>query len=123
MGVFWFSGGFFMKLFQASKKVPAGPQTADKHFPGGLEGPRALQSGFVSPGLAGRAGSLRPWAQTFLKHLAKKAAIGGLFRQTETLLRKASESTAHVAGFGFHSEGCGPPSLPKGFFDSLTRRL
>ena len=37
----------------------------------------------------------------------------------ETLLRKASESTAHVAGFGFHSEGCGPPNLPNGFFDSL----
>ena len=37
----------------------------------------------------------------------------------ETLLRKASESTAHVAGFGFHSEGCGPPNLPEGFFDSL----
>ena len=42
-----------------------------------------LQSGFVSPGFAGRAGSLRPWAQTFLKHLAEKAAVGGLFRQTE----------------------------------------
>ena len=37
----------------------------------------------------------------------------------ETLLRKASESTAHVAGFGFHSEGCGPPNLSEGFFDSL----
>ena len=37
----------------------------------------------------------------------------------ETLLRKASESTAHVAEFGFHSEGCGSPNLPKGFFDSL----
>ena len=37
----------------------------------------------------------------------------------ETLLRKAPESTAHVAGFGFHSEGCGPPNLPEGFFDSL----
>ena len=42
-----------------------------------------LQSGFVSPGFAGRAGSLRPWAQTFLKHLAKKATAGGLFRQPE----------------------------------------
>src|SRR5699024_10118387 len=62
----------------------AAVQTADKHFPGGLEGPQALQSGFVSPGFAGRAGRLRPWAQTFLKHLAKKAAIGGLFRQTES---------------------------------------
>src|SRR5699024_7473588 len=38
----------------------------------------------------------------------------------ETLLRKAPESTAHVAGFGVHSEGCGPPNLPEGFVDSLT---
>ena len=37
----------------------------------------------------------------------------------ETLLRKASESAAHVAGFGLHLEGCGPPNLPEGFFDSL----
>ena len=144
---------------------PREAQTADKHFPGGLEGPQVrnlnlrggrwprpplvsvdssgslchlrwqvptghtlpsvpLQSGFVSPGFprslnlhrgcyphpllvslptfgslchlrwqqptgltlpsgAGRAGSLRPWAQTFLKHLAEKAAVGGLFRQTD----------------------------------------
>ena len=39
----------------------------------------------------------------------------------ETLLRKASESAAHVAGFGLHLEGCGPPNLPEGFFDSLGR--
>ena len=39
----------------------------------------------------------------------------------ETLLRKASESAAHVAGFGLHLEGYGPPNLPEGFFDSLTR--
>ena len=37
----------------------------------------------------------------------------------ETLLRKASESAAHVAGFGLHLEGYGPPNLPEGFFDSL----
>ena len=54
-----------------------------KNLSGGLEGPQALQSEFVSPGFAGRAGSLRPLAQTFLKHLAEKAAAGGLFRQTE----------------------------------------
>ena len=59
------------------------PQTVDKSIWGGLEGQQALQSGFVSPGFAGRAGSLRPWAQTFLKLLAKKAAAGGLFRQAD----------------------------------------
>ena len=37
----------------------------------------------------------------------------------ETLLRKASEPTAHVAGFGLQSEGCGLPTPPKGF--SLDR--
>ena len=41
----------------------------------------------------------------------------------ETLPRKASESIAHVAGFGFHSEGCGPTNLPEGFFDSLRPPL
>ncbi|MCI5955684.1 MAG: hypothetical protein MRZ54_01720, partial [Clostridiales bacterium] len=40
----------------------------------------------------------------------------------ETLLRKASEPTAHVAGFGLQSEGYGPPTPPKGFIDSLTAR-
>ena len=41
----------------------------------------------------------------------------------ETLLRKACESAAHVAGFGLHLEGCGPPNLPEGFFDSLKGRV
>ena len=35
------------------------------------------------------------------------------------MLRKASEPAAHVAGFGFHLEGFGPPNLLEGFFDSL----
>ena len=34
----------------------------------------------------------------------------------ETLLRKASEPAAHVAGFGLYLEGFGPPNLPKGVF-------
>jgi len=29
----------------------------------------------------------------------------------ETLLRKASETTAQVAGFGFHSKDCGPSGI------------
>ena len=41
-------------------------------------------------------------------------------RRKETLHSKASESAAHVAGFGLHLEGFGPPNLPEGFFDSLT---
>ena len=32
----------------------------------------------------------------------------------ETLLRKASEPAAHVAGFGLQLEGFGPPNLPQG---------
>ena len=40
-------------------------------------------------------------------------------RRKETLHSKASESAAHVAGFGLHLEGYGPPNLPKRFFDSL----
>ena len=47
---------------------------------GGLEGPKVLQSEIVSPGFAGRAGSLRLWAQTFRKPLAEKIAEGELFR-------------------------------------------
>ena len=50
--------------------------------PAGRFGPSAQQpTGLALPSGAGRAGSLRPWAQTFLKHLAKKAAASGLFRQ------------------------------------------
>ena len=40
-------------------------------------------------------------------------------RRKETLHSKASESAAHVAGFGLHLEGFSPPNLPEGFFDSL----
>ena len=164
MGFFSFCrvSGRFSPFFSLTQKRggPQAAQTADKLFPGGLEGPQALQSGFVSPGFprslnlrggrwprpplvslprkyrrsarcraqplylltpsgrfatfggnspqgwrflsahlrvalrfaqqptgltlpsgAGRAGSLRPWAQTFLKHLAEKAGAAGLFRQ------------------------------------------
>ena len=42
-------------------------------------------------------------------------------RRKETLHSKVSESAAHVAGFGLHLEGFGPPNLPEGFFDSLER--
>ena len=71
--------------------------------------------------------------------VSKKSAYGVLFRdlrrfplapmglpggkrRKETLHSKASESAAHVAGFGLHLEGFGPPTLPKGFFDNLKRR-
>ena len=132
MGFFSFCrvSGCFSPFFSLTQKRggPQAAQTADKLFPGGLEGPQALQSGFVSPGFprslnrrggrwprpplvslptfrslchrrwqqptgltlpsgAGRAGSLRPWAQTFLKLLAEKAAEGGLFRQAEAARR------------------------------------
>ena len=40
-------------------------------------------------------------------------------RRKETLHSKASESAAHVAGFGLYLEDFGPPNLPEGFFDSL----
>ena len=40
----------------------------------------------------------------------------------ETLLRKASESTAHVAGFGIQLGGLRPSEPPGKFFDSLRAR-
>ena len=46
-------------------------------------------TGLTLPFGAGRAGSLRPWAQTFLKHLAEKIAAGELFRQPERPLTAA----------------------------------
>ncbi len=69
--------------------------------------------------------------------MSKKLAYGDLFRQEctvcllaygspggrrckETLLRKASGPTAHVAGAGIQSESCGPPTPPGEFFDSLN---
>ena len=39
----------------------------------------------------------------------------------ETLLRKASESTAHVAGFGIQLGGLRPSEPPRRFFDSLGK--
>ena len=68
--------------------------------------------------------------------VSKKSACGVLFRdlrrfplapmglpggkrRKETLHSKVSESAAHVAGFGLHLEGFGPPNLLEGFFDSL----
>ena len=72
------------------------PQFVDK---GWLRGP--LSPGHVSPVPGGAAGETR----------------------RETLLRKASEPAAHVAGFGLHLEGFGPPSLPKGGFDGPPLRM
>ena len=40
----------------------------------------------------------------------------------ETMLRKASEATAHVAGFGFTVGGGCPSDTSQRFFDSLMRR-
>ena len=40
-----------------------------------------------------------------------------------TLLRKASEPAAHVAGFGLYLEGFGPPNLPKGVFRRSGGRI
>ena len=53
--------------------------------------------------------------------LAPMGLPGGK-RRKETLHSKASESAAHVAGFGLHLEGFSPPNLPEGFFDSLKGR-
>ena len=50
--------------------------------------------------------------------LAPEGLPGGKQRK-ESLLRKAFESAAHVAGFDLSLEGFGPPNLPEGFFDSL----
>ena len=43
---------------------------------------------------------------------------GGKQRK-EALRSKASESAAHVAGFGLHLKGYGPPNHSNGFFDNL----
>ena len=61
--------------------------------PAGRFGPSALVArgltlpfaplGLALPSGAGCAGSLRPWAHTFVKVLAEKASAGGLFRQTD----------------------------------------
>ncbi len=42
-------------------------------------------------------------------------------RRKETLHSKVSESAAHVAGFGLHLEGFGPPNLPEGFLTVWSR--
>ena len=57
----------------------------------------------------------RPAARAFVARIRFPCAWGAAGETCrETLLRKASEPAAHVAGFGFHLEGFGPPSLPKG---------
>ena len=47
--------------------------------------------------------------------LAPEGLPGGKQRK-ESLLRKAFESAAHVAGFDLSLEGFGPPNHPEGFF-------
>ena len=51
------------------------------------------------------------------------AEVCSICRYAKTLLRKASEPAAHVAGFGWHLEGFGPPSLPKGGSDGPPPRF
>ena len=60
-----------------------GAERAHRSFrspPSGRFGPSAQQpTGLALPYGAGRAGSLRPWAQTFLKHPAKKIGVSRAF--------------------------------------------
>ena len=59
----------------------------------------------------------RPAARAFVARIRFPCAWGAAGETCrETLLRKASEPAAHVAGFGFHLEGFGPPNLPQGVF-------
>src|SRR5699024_11208123 len=51
---------------------------------------------------------------------SRPAGLPGGKQRKETLHSKASESAAHVAGFGLHLEGRSPPNLPERFFDSMS---
>ena len=63
------------------------------HQPSEVWRAAALQNVFVSPGFAGRAGSLRPWAQTFLTPAAacagrKRVPCGHLGRRPKATWRR-----------------------------------
>ena len=72
-----------------------------------------MQEGAVAPSSVCRQ---RPAARAFVDRTRFPCALGAAGEtRREALLRKTSEPGAHVAGFGFHWEGFGPPDLPMGF--------
>ena len=82
---------------KGGKRVPPPPKQGPQPDPPFLREvwrAAALQSAIVSPGSAGRAGSLRPWAQTFLKHWRKKIAAGELFRHARKRFKPGGTAKA-----------------------------
>ena len=61
----------------------------------------------------------RPFSTGLRRFPLAPAGLPGGKRRKETLLRKASESTAHVAGFGIQLGGLRPSEPTGKFFDSL----
>ena len=81
---------------------------------GGLEDPQVRQSEFVSPGFAGRAGSLRPWAQTFLKHPAKKIGVSRAFPTHDSRCRRCRACRGRRRRRGGSIPGAGAGEARKG---------
>ena len=81
---------------------------------GGLEDPQVRQSEFVSPGFAGRAGSLRPWAQTFLKHPAKKIGVSRAFPTHDSRCRRCPACRGRRRRRGGSIRGAGAGEARKG---------
>ena len=58
----------------------------------------------------------RPFSTGLRRFPLAPAGLPGGKRRKEALPGKASESAAHVAGFGLPLEGCDPPSHPEKVF-------
>ena len=128
MGFFSFCrvSGCFSPFFSLTQKRggPQAAQTADKLFPGGLEGPQALQSGFVSPGfprsLNRRGGR---WPRPPLVSLPRKYRRSARWPRAALVFAHAFRSlwplrgqvpTGHTLPFGAPSGRFGPfgPKCP-----------
>ena len=81
---------------------------------GGLEDPQGRQSEFVSPGFAGRAGRLRLWAQTFLKHPAKKIGVSRAFPTHDSRCRRCRACRGRRRRRGGSIRGAGAGEARKG---------
>ena len=75
---------------------------------------RQQPTGLTLPSGAGRAGSLRPWAQTFLKHPAKKIGVSRAFPTHDSRCRRCPACRGRRRRRGGSIRGAGAGEARKG---------
>ena len=103
----------FGSLCRLWRQQPTG-LTLPSGAPLGRFGPSAqVPTGLALPYGAGRAGNLRPWAQTFLKHPAKKIGVSRAFPTHDSRYRRCPACRGRRRRRGGSIPGAGAGEAPR----------